>query len=134
MHTDDSMMLDRGSLYYLLHTRMSAATAYGCKKSGGSSSTAGTLQRCAGYLLEGVAVLLLAWVHVGIICAIPALLWATTEMLGVPVSWHVCLASYFPSSHDSLYELAISLRRHSGRLLHRKAPVSGASEAALLEV
>ena len=50
------------------------------------------MQRCAEYLLEGVVVLLLAWVHVGMICAITALLWATTEMLGVPVSWHVWLA------------------------------------------
>ena len=92
MHTDDSMMVDRGSLYYLLHTRMSAATAYGCQKSGGSSSTSGAMHRLAEYLLEGVVVWLLAWVHVGIICAITSLLWATSELLGVPVSWHVCLA------------------------------------------
>ena len=84
-------MVDRGSLYYLLHTRMSAATAYGCRKSGGRLSAAGAMQRCAEYLPDIAVVLLLAWVHVGIICAITALLWATTEALGAHVSWHVCL-------------------------------------------
>ena len=85
-------LVQRTALYYLRHTRTTAAVANGCRTIGGKTSlSSGGLDGVRVYV-AAAAFFLRAWWQAALLCVAAGCLQACANLFGCSLSWNICMA------------------------------------------